>query len=153
MMDAMTFEEDQSCHALNAAWMQKTASSTMARARLACVGGSPSGFQQTNTSIDPTKRTDPKPLKKYPIIVLKWCVGAGEGVFFPYSVIRRFTCSVLRPLLVSVERRRKSSSRETVCHSRSKSSASIQLSATVFKLLRGACTIGSGVFSYLLLLH
>jgi hypothetical protein len=68
LIDAITREEDQSCHALKAAWMKKTASSTIASAKFATAGGSPRGFQDTKTRIEPTKRIDPKPLKKYPKI-------------------------------------------------------------------------------------
>jgi hypothetical protein len=44
--------------------MKKTARSTMAKAKLAIAGGSPNGFHDTKTRIDPTRRIDPKPLKK-----------------------------------------------------------------------------------------
>lgn len=91
VMEAMTLDEDQSCHALNAACIMKTARRTIANARLAVAGGSPRGFQATKTSIDPTKRMDPKPLKKYPKICWKRCDAGDEGVFFPYSISRRFT--------------------------------------------------------------
>lgn len=64
MMDAITLEEDQSCQALKAAWMKKTARSTVAKVRLATAGGPPKGFHDTKTSIEPTSRIDPKPLKK-----------------------------------------------------------------------------------------
>ena len=64
VFDAITLEEDQSCHALNAACMRETASKTIARARFACVGGSPSGFQHMKTSMEPNRRIDPNPLKK-----------------------------------------------------------------------------------------
>jgi len=71
VMDFMTRFEDQSCHALNAAWMKNTARRTIARARFATDGGSPSGFHDTKTRIAPTRRIDPKPLKQYPNIVRK----------------------------------------------------------------------------------
>lgn len=64
VIDAMTLEDDQSCHALKAAWMKNTARRTMASARFACAGGSPRGFQETKTRMEPTRRMDPKPLKK-----------------------------------------------------------------------------------------
>lgn len=64
---AMTRPEDQSCHMLKPAWIKKTANSTMASARFACAGGSPSGFQATKTRIEATSKMDPKPLKKYPM--------------------------------------------------------------------------------------
>lgn len=71
VIDAMTRDEDQSCHALNAAWIMKTARRTMASARLATAGaGSPSGFQDMKTRIPPTRRMPPNPLKKYPNICL-----------------------------------------------------------------------------------
>jgi hypothetical protein len=68
VIEAMTLDEDQSCHALKAAWMKKTHKRTIARARLACEGGSPSGFHDTKTRMQPTSRMEPKPLKKYPNI-------------------------------------------------------------------------------------
>lgn len=64
LMEAMTRDEDQSCQALKIAWMKKTARRTIAKAKLACAGGSPRGFQETKTSMDPTRRIEPKPLKK-----------------------------------------------------------------------------------------
>lgn len=64
VIEAMTREEDQSCHALKAAWMKNTARRTIASARLACAGGSPSGFHAMKTSMAPTSKIDPKPLKK-----------------------------------------------------------------------------------------
>jgi hypothetical protein len=67
-MDAITREEDQSCHALNPAWMKNTASKTIASAKFAWAGGSPRGFHDIKTRIDPTSKIDPKPLKKYPNI-------------------------------------------------------------------------------------
>ena len=148
-MDAMTLEEDQSCHALKAAWMTKTASRTIARAKLACVGGCPRGFQLTKTSIDPTKRMDPKPLNKYPKICLERCVGAGEGLFLPYSTSRLFTCSSLSPLVNSVDKRLNNSSGETVCHSRFESSKDTACLATGSQLLRGRLTCCSGVLGLL----
>jgi hypothetical protein len=68
VMDAMTREDDQSCHALNAAWMKNTASRTIASARFAWDAGSPRGFHDTKTRMDPTSKIDPNPLKKYPNI-------------------------------------------------------------------------------------
>jgi 2-methylcitrate dehydratase PrpD len=68
VIEAMTLDEDQSCQALKAAWMKNTARRTIASAKFAMAGGCPSGFQETNTSIDPTRRMEPKPLKKYPNI-------------------------------------------------------------------------------------
>jgi hypothetical protein len=49
--------------------MKKTANKTMARAKFAIAGGSPRGFHEIQTRIDPMSRMDPKPLKKYPKIV------------------------------------------------------------------------------------
>lgn len=72
VMEAITRDEDQSCHALNAAWIINTASRTIANARLAWAGGSPSGFHDTKTRIEPMSKTEPKPLKKYEKIVAKW---------------------------------------------------------------------------------
>jgi hypothetical protein len=77
--------------------MKKTARSTIASARFACEGGSPRGFHDTKTKIDPTSRIDPKPLKKYPSICCVRRVGGGDGMFLPYSVRRRFACSNDRP--------------------------------------------------------
>jgi hypothetical protein len=71
VIDTITLEDDQSCHALNAAWMKNTARRTIARAKFACAGGWPSGFHDTKTRIAPTRRMDPKPLKKYPNICWK----------------------------------------------------------------------------------
>jgi hypothetical protein len=51
--------------------MKNTARRTIARAKFACDGGSPSGFHDTKTRMDPTRRIDPKPLKQYPNIVMK----------------------------------------------------------------------------------
>lgn len=64
LMDAITRAEDQSCHMLNAAWMKKTITRTIARARLADAGGLPRGRHAMNTRIAPIRRIDPKPLKK-----------------------------------------------------------------------------------------
>ena len=123
VMDAMTLDEDQSCQALKPAWMKKTASSTMARARFATAGGSPSGFQETNTNIQPAKRIMPKPLKKYPKICLnQWC-GAGERAYFPYSRSRVWIWSDERPCPMSTARRFSSEVVDRVCHSMLDSSA------------------------------
>lgn len=51
----------------------------MASAKFAMAGGSPSGFHDIKTRIDPNKRIEPKPLKKYPNICLKRWVGGAEG--------------------------------------------------------------------------
>lgn len=64
VIEAMTLDEDQSCQALKAACIKKTARRTIASAKFACEGGSPRGFQETNTRIAPTRRIDPNPLKK-----------------------------------------------------------------------------------------
>ena len=63
VIDAIVLDEDQNCHALKEPCIRKTASKTTAKARFACKGGSPSGFQQIKTSIEPIKRIDPNPLK------------------------------------------------------------------------------------------
>lgn len=117
VMDAMTRDEDQSCQALNAAWITNTASRTMARARLACAGGFPRGFHDTNTRIEPTRRIDPKPLKRYPKICHSHRVGNGERTFLPYFCSRRCTSSLESPPSGDVRRRFWSSSMERVCHS------------------------------------
>ena len=104
-MEAMTRDEDQSCQALKAAWMKKTASRTIARARFEVAGGSPRGFQAMKTRIDPTSRMEPKPLKKYPNIVWKKCVGGRDGVFLPYCARRRLTCSEDRPWFGELDNR------------------------------------------------
>lgn len=83
LMEFITREEDQSCHMLKAAWMKKTASSTMASAKLATAGGLPRGFHAMKTRMEATRRTVPKPLKKYPRMRFVWFVGAGEGAFLP----------------------------------------------------------------------
>lgn len=83
MMEAITRDDDQSCHALNAAWMMKTAKRTMASARLAWAGGSPRGFHDMKTRIEPMRRTEPKPLKKYEKMVVKRWVDGGLGLFGP----------------------------------------------------------------------
>src|SRR5450755_4506482 len=85
--------------------MMKTATSTIARARFAVAGGSPKGCHATKTSTAPTRRMDPKPLKQYPKICRKRCVGGGEGVFLPYSISLLLACSVERPWLTEVDRR------------------------------------------------
>ncbi len=64
LMEAMTRDDDQSCHMLKAAWMKKMASRTMASARLARAGGCPSGCHATKTRMEATSSTGPKPLKK-----------------------------------------------------------------------------------------
>jgi hypothetical protein len=71
VIEAITREEDQSCHALKAAWIKNTARRTIASAKFATAGGSPRGFHDTKTSIEPIKRIEPKPLKKYPNICWK----------------------------------------------------------------------------------
>ena len=77
----------------------------MASARFACAGGSPSGFHETKTRIEPTSKIEPNPLKKYPNTVWKKCVGGGDGMFFPYSVSRLFACSEERPWLGETDSR------------------------------------------------
>jgi hypothetical protein len=65
VIEAITLDEDQSCQALKAAWIKKTAKRTIARAKLATAGaGSPRGFHDTKTSIAPVSRILPNPLKK-----------------------------------------------------------------------------------------
>lgn len=126
LMDAMTRDDDQSCHMLNAAWMKKTASRTMARARFAGAGGLPSGRHAMKTSIDATSRMGPKPLKKYPRIWRVRCVGGSVGAFLPYWPMRRWTCSVDRPCSAVVERRLRTSSTDSVCHSSSATSVPLR---------------------------
>ncbi len=102
--------------------MTKTASKTMARARLATEGGWPSGFQEMKTRPDPNNRIDPNPLKKYSSIFrVRWVGGVG-GAFLPYSVNLLFACSTDRPVATEVHRRVETSSRGRVCQSRSANS-------------------------------
>jgi hypothetical protein len=120
LIDAMTRDDDQSCHRLKAAWMKKTMRRTIASARFAGAGlGSPSGFHDTKTRMLPMSRMGPKPWKKYPKIFRKRCVFGGDGAFFPYCVSLRFAWSADKPSVRDVPRRRTSSSTGRVCHSRS----------------------------------
>jgi hypothetical protein len=125
-MEAITLEEDQSCQALNAAWIAKTAISTHARAKFATAGGCPRGFQAMKTRIPATRRIEPKPPKKYPIIRPKRSEGGGVILFLPFSPARRFTCSSERPWDMATDRRRQSSSGDIVCHWRSARSTNCQ---------------------------
>lgn len=72
-----------------------------------------------NTRTAPTRRTDPKLLKKYPMKSLMRWVSGGEGVFLPYWDVRLVTWSWERPCSTVVESRLSSSSTGMVCHSRS----------------------------------
>lgn len=58
-------EEDQSCLALKAAWMSKTARRAIARAKFATAGGRPRGFQEIKASTGPVKKIDPEPPNRY----------------------------------------------------------------------------------------
>ena len=107
----------------------------MARARLARAGGCPKGFHATNTRIEPTRRIDPNPLKKYPKICLKRWVGGGEGVFLPFCSSLRWICSVERPCVELVDRRWITSSVEMVCQSRLDSSRFKEKVSYVSRLL------------------
>jgi hypothetical protein len=51
---------------------------------LATAGGSPNGFQEMKTRMQPMRRMLPKPPKKYKKMVLNQCVLAGDGTFLPY---------------------------------------------------------------------
>src|SRR4051812_5204663 len=87
--------------------------------RLATAGGSPNGFHETKTRIQPVSRILPKPPKKYRKIVLNQCVLAGDGAFLPYSRCLLSACSVERPAVDEVVSRFSTSKGAMVCHSRS----------------------------------
>ena len=122
-MEAMTLLVDQSCQALNPAWMSQTAINTQASAKLAVAGGLPSGFQETNTKIPATIRILPKPPKKYPISLPKSPEGGGVILFGPYWFLSRLTSSSERPRSVLTDRRWHRSGTARVCHSRPATSA------------------------------
>lgn len=109
VMEAITLEEDQSCQALKAACIMKTARRTHARATFAVAGGSPRGFQAVKTRTQPTNKIDPKPTKRYPIAVQNQREDDSVGWFFPCSAICRWTCSLESPCEAEVDSRWSSS--------------------------------------------
>lgn len=93
--------------------------------KLATAGGSPRGFQERKTRIQPTRRILPKPPKKYrEIVLIQWVLG-GEGEFLPYSCCLLLDCSADKPSRVDVVSLFSTSETEMVCHSRSISAIDI----------------------------
>jgi hypothetical protein len=77
--------------------MTHTITSTIARARFANAGGSPSGFQDTKTRMAAMDKIEPKPPKRYCTVLMSQREGGDEKTFRPYSVSRFATSSSDKP--------------------------------------------------------
>lgn len=93
------------------------------RTKLATAGfGSPRGFHEMKTRMEPMRRMGPKPLNMYPRYFWMVLDLGGEGALRPNSLYLLATCSLDMPWVMEEPRRRTASSGVMICHSNSDSS-------------------------------